>query len=152
MCIYSDYEKAYELYEAQYGKEDEDEQQSIKTEMKSIKTKLQTVSVLVIHSIYICMYMFLQAKVQLKRSKRKDLYAILGVASTATVDDIKKAYKKKALLYHPDRNAGATEEKKAENEAIFKTINQAYEILVDKEKKALYDQGVCVCVCVSVCV
>jgi curved DNA-binding protein CbpA len=65
----------------------------------------------------------------------KDYYKILGISSTATTDEIKKAYHKLALTYHPDRNLRnikAAEEK-------FKTINEAYEILSDKEKRFLYD-------------
>lgn len=118
----SDYEKAGEVYNNQTG--DEDDEKSNKAELKAVKTKLQA------------------AKVALKRSKRKCLYTLMGVAPTATEDEIKKAYKKKALLYHPDRNSGKSDAQKAENEKIFKEINSAYEILTDKQKKSLYDQGV----------
>ncbi len=51
----------------------------------------------------------------LKRSKRKDLYSLLGVVPTASEDEIKRAYKKKALLYHPDRSSGKPDAEKVNN-------------------------------------
>lgn len=83
-----------------------------------------------------------QAKVAHKRAGRKDLYAILGVTSNASDDEIKRAYKKKALQYHPDKNSSKTDEEKAEAEAMFKGIGEAYEVLTDPEKKQRYDEGV----------
>ncbi len=65
----------------------------------------------------------------------KDYYASLGVSKTATEAEIKKAYKKKAMEYHPDKNAG---DKKAE--AKFKEINEAYQTLGDTAKRQNYDQ------------
>lgn len=65
----------------------------------------------------------------------KDYYAILGVSKTATEVEIKKAYKKKAMEHHPDKNAG---DKKAE--AKFKEANEAYQTLSDKTKRKNYDQ------------
>lgn len=64
----------------------------------------------------------------------KDLYETLGVSKSASADEIKKAYRKLALQWHPDRNkaAGANEK--------FKEINKAYEILSDSHKKQAYDQ------------
>ncbi len=62
----------------------------------------------------------------------KDYYKILGVEKNASVDEIKKAFKKKALEYHPDRPTG--DEKK------FKEINEAYQVLSDSEKRQRYDQ------------
>lgn len=64
-----------------------------------------------------------------------DYYASLGVSKSATEAEIKKAYKKKAMQYHPDKNAG---DKKAE--AKFKEINEAYQTLGDATKRKNYDQ------------
>ena len=65
---------------------------------------------------------------------KKDYYDILGVQKTASEDDIKKAYRKLALKYHPDRNPG---NKQAEEQ--FKGINEAYAVLSDKDKRKEYD-------------
>ncbi len=65
---------------------------------------------------------------------KKDYYDILGVQKTASEDDIKKAYRKLALKYHPDRNPG---NKQAEEQ--FKEINEAYAVLSDKDKRKEYD-------------
>ena len=70
----------------------------------------------------------------------KDLYEVLGVSKGASEDDIKKAYRKLAMKYHPDRFATATEAEKKEAEGKFKEINHAYEVLSDPQKKANYDQ------------
>ncbi|HOL63245.1 MAG: J domain-containing protein [Elusimicrobiales bacterium] len=64
----------------------------------------------------------------------KDYYKILGVERTATESDIKSAYRKLAMKYHPDRNPG-----NKEAEAKFKEINEAYEVLSDSQKRKLYD-------------
>jgi len=66
---------------------------------------------------------------------KKDPYAVLGVAKNASADEIKKAYRKLAIKYHPDKNPG---DKAAEEQ--FKEAASAYEILSDPEKKAKYDR------------
>ena len=65
----------------------------------------------------------------------KDYYKILGVERSANADEIKKAYRKLAMKYHPDRNQG---NKQAED--TFKEINEAYEVLSDPQKRNRYDQ------------
>ena len=66
---------------------------------------------------------------------KRDYYEVLGVDKSASADDIKKAYRKLAMKYHPDRNPG---DKSAEEK--FKEIGEAYEVLSDADKKARYDQ------------
>ena len=66
---------------------------------------------------------------------RRDYYEILGVARTASDGDIKSAYRKLAMKYHPDRNPG---DKAAEDR--FKECAEAYAILADTEKRSLYDR------------
>ena len=66
---------------------------------------------------------------------QEDYYDLLSLAKTASTDDIKKAFRKMALKYHPDRNPG---DKAAEEH--FKKISEAYEVLSDAEKKRMYDQ------------
>src|SRR5271165_2482722 len=64
----------------------------------------------------------------------KDLYAVLGVPRDADEEAIKKAFRKLAMKYHPDKNPGKS------NEQRFKDVNRAHEVLADKEKRALYDE------------
>lgn len=81
------------------------------------------------------------AKFALKKSKRKDYYKILGVEKNASDGEIKKAYRKKALMLHPDRHANATDAVKKDQEKKFKELGEAYGILSDPKKKARYDSG-----------
>ncbi|MDO4967218.1 MAG: DnaJ C-terminal domain-containing protein [Candidatus Saccharibacteria bacterium] len=66
---------------------------------------------------------------------KRDYYEVLGVSKNASDDEIKKAYRKLALKYHPDRNPGDKEA-----EAKFKEATEAHEVLSDKQKRARYDQ------------
>ena len=68
-------------------------------------------------------------------AEKRDYYEVLGVAKNATAEEIKKAYRKKAIQYHPDRNPG---DKEAEEK--FKEAAEAYDVLSDADKRARYDQ------------
>lgn len=68
----------------------------------------------------------MRAEKALKMSKRKDYYKILGISKTAAVSEIKRAYKKLALQWHPDKNV----ENREEAEAKFREIAAAYEVLI----------------------
>lgn len=81
------------------------------------------------------------AKLRLKQAKRKDYYKILEIDKDADAAAIKKAYRKLALKWHPDKNAGE-ESQKNKAEKMFKDIGEAYAILSDPEKKKRYDSGV----------
>ena len=67
--------------------------------------------------------------------EKADYYETLGIERNASADDLKKAYRKAAMKYHPDRNPNS-----AEAETKFKEVNEAYEILSDNQKRAAYDQ------------
>lgn len=66
---------------------------------------------------------------------KRDYYEVLGVAKNAEAAEIKKAYRRMAMKYHPDRNEGD-----AESEAKFKEVQEAYDVLSDAEKKPAYDR------------
>lgn len=77
------------------------------------------------------------AEMELKKSKRKDYYKILGIEKDATEQEIKKAYRKLAVVHHPDKNPG-----NPEAEDKFKDIQEAHETLIDPQKRERYDSGV----------
>ncbi|KAI1502683.1 hypothetical protein F5X99DRAFT_149229 [Biscogniauxia marginata] len=77
-----------------------------------------------------------KAELELKKSQRKDYYKILGVPKDADDNAIKKAYRKLAIIHHPDKNRD--DEAAAER---FKDIGEAYETLSDPQKRARYDSG-----------
>lgn len=81
--------------------------------------------------------LLMKAEKGLKMSKRKDLYKILGVSKTTSMAEIKRAYKKLALQWHPDKNV----ENREKAEAMFREIAAAYEVLGDDEKRVRYDRG-----------
>lgn len=66
---------------------------------------------------------------------KQDYYSVLGLTRTAKQDEIKKAYRKLALLYHPDKNPG---DKAAEDQ--FKKVSEAYDVLSNEKKRQMYDQ------------
>ena len=66
---------------------------------------------------------------------KRDYYEVLGLSKTATDDEIKKAYRKIAIKYHPDRNPG-----NKEAEEKFKEAAEAYDVLHDPQKRQQYDQ------------
>ncbi len=68
-------------------------------------------------------------------AEKRDYYEVLGVAKNANADEIKKAYRKAAIQYHPDKNPG---DKQAEEK--FKEAAEAYDVLSNPDKRARYDQ------------
>jgi len=75
-----------------------------------------------------------EAKILVKKAARKDYYKILGVEKTATPDELKKAYRKLALKWHPDK-CQQDEESKTKSEKMFKDIGEAYAVLSDERKR-----------------
>ncbi|KNC76957.1 hypothetical protein SARC_10571 [Sphaeroforma arctica JP610] len=77
------------------------------------------------------------AQLELKKSLRKDYYKILGVPKDADETQIKKAYRKGALKWHPDKNQNNL----AEADKMFKDVGEAYAVLSDQKKRYRYDSG-----------
>ena len=73
-------------------------------------------------------------------AEKRDYYEVLGVDRKASEDEIKSAYRKLAIKYHPDRQAGKTDAEKKEAEDKFKEAAEAYEVLHDQQKRQQYDQ------------
>jgi molecular chaperone DnaJ len=69
----------------------------------------------------------------------ESLYDILGVSKTASNDEIKKAFKKQAMMYHPDKTRNDEPEERKQKEEQFKKINEAYSVLTDEQKRKRYD-------------
>lgn len=80
-----------------------------------------------------------KAQLELKKSQRKNYYKILGVSNNANEREIKRAFRKQALKWHPDKHKGEEAMKVAEME--FREINEANEVLSDPEKRGRYDRG-----------
>lgn len=74
-------------------------------------------------------------------AEQKDYYDILGISKDASEDEIKKAYRKLAMKYHPDRWANGSDEEKKNAEQKFKEIAEANEVLSDPQKRQMYDNG-----------
>ena len=72
--------------------------------------------------------------------EKKDYYDLLGVEKTSSEAEIKKAYRKLAMKYHPDKFSNASDKEKKEAEDKFKEINEAYQVLSDADKKSKYDR------------
>ena len=70
----------------------------------------------------------------------RDFYKILGVPRDADEDALKKSYKKQAVKYHPDKHANKSEKERAAAEERFKEVAEAFEVLSDKDKRAVYDR------------
>ncbi|AFQ03811.1 molecular chaperone DnaJ [Mycoplasmoides genitalium M6320] len=71
---------------------------------------------------------------------KRDYYEVLGISKNASSQDIKRAFRKLAMQYHPDRHKAENETTQKQNEEKFKEVNEAYEVLSDEEKRKLYDQ------------
>jgi DnaJ family protein C protein 7 len=81
-----------------------------------------------------------ESKTEETKAKKRDYYKILDLTKEASTDDVRKAYKKLALKWHPDRN-NESEETHKMAEKMFRDINDAYSVLSDPKKKQQYDAG-----------
>ncbi|CAI5714937.1 unnamed protein product [Peronospora effusa] len=82
-----------------------------------------------------------QAEAALKQSKTKNYYKILGVSRRSDAKEIKKAYRKQALEWHPDKHTDKHETEREEVQKRFHDIAEAYEIMSNEEMRAMYDRG-----------
>jgi len=82
-----------------------------------------------------------ELRVKEKNAKKKDYYAIMGLTKPSNDVEIKKAYKKLAVQYHPDKNRHKSEAEQSDAEKKFRDLNEAYEVLSDPKKKKMYDSG-----------
>ncbi|UIZ24111.1 hypothetical protein KXD40_008055 [Peronospora effusa] len=82
-----------------------------------------------------------QAEAALKQSKTKNYYKILGVSRRSDAKEIKKAYRKQALEWHPDKHTDKDETEREEVQKRFHDIAEAYEIMSNEEMRAMYDRG-----------
>ena len=82
-----------------------------------------------------------KAVFETRKLARPKYYEVLGVASVASVPEIKQAYKARCMQWHPDRHAASTDEEKALAERNFKALGEALEIMEDPMKRKLYDEG-----------
>ena len=73
-------------------------------------------------------------------ANKRDYYEVLGVSKNATDAELKSAYKKMAIKYHPDRQVGKSDEEKKAAEEKFKEAAEAYDVLRDPQKRQQYDQ------------
>ena len=80
------------------------------------------------------------AQAAAKRAKKKDYYKILGVSKQAQEPEIRKAYKKLALKWHPDKHNGSDDDR-AKADKMFREINEAKDVLTDREMRDKYDNG-----------
>lgn len=80
-----------------------------------------------------------EAKIALQRSQSDNFYDILDMNKNASKNEIKKAYKKLALIHHPDKHSDASNDEKLEQEEIFKKVNQAHDVLANEARRAAYD-------------
>ena len=80
-----------------------------------------------------------EAKHEMKRTNRKDYYSILNIDTSASVEEIKRAYRTQAMKHHPDKHSNDGEEDKKIHEKMFKEVGEAYAILSDSKQKEIFD-------------